>query len=161
MLREANHMETQDGAESVDSEESHHEAHTVGENLAQDFHAMMALVLQPFTDLQEKGFIWDHHDPIEGKLHRNIHCKILVPFIKADSKEADLFAGKCAQRFSAQQICRKCHIPLQDADDHLAKHKLKTVQETQKLVWKADLPGPAPDPPNQRIPCAAVFHGQW
>ena len=42
---------------------------------------------------------------------------------------------------TTQQICRKCHIPLQEADDHLAKHKLKTVREIQKLVQKADLSG--------------------
>ena len=75
------------------------------------------------------------------------HCtgtstiSFFVPFCKVDSKEADLFCAKCAQRMTTQQICRKCHIPLQEADDHLAKYKLKTVREIQKLVQKADLSG--------------------
>ncbi len=46
-----------------------------------------------------------------------------------------------AQRYSAQQICRKCHIPLQQADDHMAKYPLKTVAEIKKLIDEADLDG--------------------
>jgi hypothetical protein len=40
-----------------------------------------------------------------------------------------------------QQICRKCHISLQGADDHMANYKLKTVLEIKKLVENADLEG--------------------
>ena len=141
ILEEANHMETQDGYESAGSDDSFYVVNSsVGTNNAQDFHAMMALILQPFLKLQETGFIWDHYDRIHGKLWPDIHYKIFVPFVKADSKEADLFAGKYAQRFSAQQICRKCHVPLRLADDHMAKYKPKTVTEIKKLVAKGDLP---------------------
>ena len=141
ILEEANHVETQDGAESLDSGESWLDPDVVGQNSAQDFHAMMAVILEPFVGMQEHGLLWDHQDPIDGTLHQDIHYLLFVPFCKADSKEADLFCGKYAQRHSAQQICRKCHIPLQQADDHLAKHKLKTVREIQKLVQKANLSG--------------------
>jgi hypothetical protein len=40
-----------------------------------------------------------------------------------------------------QQICRKCHIPLQRVDDHMANYKLKTVSEIKKLVENANLEG--------------------
>ena len=140
ILEEANHMESQDGDESMGSDESCYVVESVGSNNAQDFHAMMGLILEPFLKLQETGFIWDHYDRIQGKLWPDIHYKIFVPFVKADSKEADLFAGKYAQRFSAQQICRKCHVPLRLADDHMARYKPKTVSEIKKLVAKADLP---------------------
>ena len=87
---------------------------------------MLGVILEEFVDLQPEGFLWDHHDPVTGEDTPDIHYQIFVPFVKAeDSKEADLFAGKYGQRFSAQQICRKCHIPLANADDHLARDKLK------------------------------------
>ena len=142
ILREANHLETQDGMNSDDSSGTVIEAHGVGENAAQDFHAMMAVILEDFVEVQDDGgFFWDHRDPILGKTYENIHFETFVPYVRADSKEADAFCGKYAQRFSAQQLCRKCHIPLCVADDHLAKYKLKTVTEIKKLVEKADLQG--------------------
>ena len=97
---------------------------------------MLRVILKELYDLQPGGFLWDHHDPVTGEDTPDIHYQIFIPFVKADSKEADLFAGKYAQRFSAQQICCKCHIPLANADDHLARDKLKTVSEIQNLVNK-------------------------
>ena len=73
ILEEANHVETQDGAESLDSEESWLDPDVVGQNSAQDFHAMMAVILEPFVLMQEHGLLWDHQDPIDGTLHRDIH----------------------------------------------------------------------------------------
>ena len=142
ILEEANHMETQDGADSVGSEETRIECEAVGDNSAQDFHAMMGVILEDFIEIQDGGgFLWDHHDAVEDKMYEDIHYELFVPFIRADSKEADAFCGKYGQRHSTQQICRKCHIPLQEADNHLAKYELKTVAEIKKLVEKADLVG--------------------
>ena len=142
ILAEANHMETQDGADSIDSSDTEIVFNTVGDGASQDFHAMMAVILEEFVEIQDNGgFVWDHQDPVTGQIYKNIHYEVFVPFVRADSKEADAFCGKYAQRFSAQQICRKCHIPLQQADDHLAKYKLKTVRQVQKLVQKGDLQG--------------------
>ena len=141
ILQNANHLDTQDGAESVDSEESLFEMGGVGDKNDQDFHAMMAVILGGFVDIQRQGFLWDHHDPVKGVTHKDVHYKIFVPFIRSDTKEADLLCAKYGQRFSSQQICRKCHIPLQEADDHTAKYPLKTVTEIKALVQKADLKG--------------------
>ena len=142
IIREANHLETQDGMDSDNSSETYIQVEGVGESAAQDFHAMMGVILEDFIELQDNGgFLWDHHDPIQDITTENIHYQIFVPYIRADSKEADAFCGKYAQRFSTQQICRKCHVPLQEADDHLAKYKFKTVTEIKKLVEKADLEG--------------------
>ena len=139
ILHEANHLETQDGAESSDN--SYWQIDGVGINNAQDFHAMMHCVLRGLVQMQDHGFLWDHYDPVNKQLYPDVHYHIFVPFIKADTKEADLFCGKYGQRFSAQQICRKCHIPLQEADDHLAKYPLKTVKEISKLVERSDYDG--------------------
>ena len=149
ILVKANHLETQDGddsdddgLESDDSAKEHVQAAAgVGDKSDQDFHAMMSVILQEFVALQEEGFLWTHHDPATGQNTEDIHYKIFVPFLKLDGKEADLACGKYQNRSNTKQICRKCHIPLAEADDHLAKHKFKTVSEIKKLVDKADLPG--------------------
>jgi hypothetical protein len=143
IVREANHMETQDNGSDNSIDSYHVLEGAVGNHSNQDFHAMMTIILQKFTEIQgaDAGFLWDHQDPLDGKVYENIHYKVFVPFVKADSKEADLFCGKYAQRYSTKQICRKCHIPLQTCDDHMAKHKHKTVSEIQKLIDRGDLQG--------------------
>ena len=122
ILREANHMDTQDAPGSgSDSAENRHNATGVCDKLDQDFHAMMTVILEGLVEIQGPGFLWDHHDPQTGEDTNDIHYKIFVPFLKVDGKEADLACAKYAQRSTTQQICRKCHIPLLQADDHLAK----------------------------------------
>ena len=141
ILEEANHLETQDGDHSVDSTETVIEATAVGEGAIQDFHAMMAVILEEFLDVQARGFLFDEWNLAKQTLTRDIHYQTFVPFVRADTKEADMFCGKYGQRLTTQQICRKCHIPLATCDDHLASYRLKTVLEVQKLVEKGDLEG--------------------
>ena len=139
ILAQANHMESQDARTTVHGTKTIHVHEGVGDKTDQDFHAMMDCILEEFVDLQDTGFLWDHHDPVSGEDTPDIHYKIFVPFLKVDGKEGDLACAKYAQRSSAQQICRKCHIPLQEADDHLAKYPLKTMSEIKALVDAADL----------------------
>ena len=141
ILDEANHLETQDGENSVDSSSDVIVTDFVGAGAIQDFHAMMAVILEEFIGLQDTGFLWDHQDPATGKVTPDIKYEVFVPFVRADTKEADAFCGKYGQRLSAQPICRKCHIPLCICDDHLAKYPMKTVTEIQNLVIKEDLDG--------------------
>jgi hypothetical protein len=141
ILKEANHLDTQDGADSDDSSTNVAQIGGVGTKNDQDWHAMMSVILEDYVTLQEHGLVWDHHDQETGDTWANVHYIPFVPFLKVDGKEADLCCAKYAQRSSTQQICRKCHIPLQKADDHLANYRLKTVAEIKKLVDKADLDG--------------------
>lgn len=142
ILAEADHLESQDAPNPMEIEDKNlARPEGVGTKNDQDFHAMMDCILEEFVAMQDGGFIWDHHDPVTGTDTMDIHYKMFVPFLKVDGKEADLACAKYAQRYSTQQICRKCHIPLQEADDHLAKYALKTVAEIKKLVDKADLDG--------------------
>ena len=142
ILTEANHVATQEFVEiKEDSDDDVQECGGVGNKNDQDFHAMMGVILQEFVELQEGGFLWDHHDPGTGHDTPNIHYRIFVPFMKVDGKEADLCCAKYGQRSSTQHICRKCHIPLQEADDHLANYPKKTVQEIKDLVDAADFEG--------------------
>lgn len=142
ILTHANHLESQDAMDSMDVEDKNlGKPEGVGTKNDQDFHAMMDSILEEFVHMQDGGFLWDHYDPVTGTETLDIHYKIFVPFLKVDGKEADLACAKYAQRYSAQQICRKCHIPLQQADDHMAKYPLKTVAEIKKLIDEADLDG--------------------
>jgi hypothetical protein len=141
ILREANHLDTQDAADSDNSSANIAKIGGVGTKNDQDWHAMMSVILEDYVDLQEHGLIWDHHNQETGETWENLHYIPFVPFLRVDGKEADLCCAKYAQRSSTQQICRKCHVPLQKADDHLANYRLKTVAEIKKLVEKADLDG--------------------
>lgn len=141
---EANHMDTQDhgqkgGFDSDDSSVEVVEAEGVGDKNDQDFHAMMAVILSEYIELQRTGFTWDFHDPVSGITYENMEYQLFMPFIRSDTKEADLLCAKYNQRYSTKQLCRACHIPLQEADDHMAKHKRKTVSEIRKLVDTGDL----------------------
>lgn len=140
ILTQANHMETQDTFDFDTTEDANLvKMSGVGDKNDQDFHAMMKCILSGLVSLQDHGFIWDHHDAISGETVENIHYKIFIPYLKVDAKEADLCCGKYGQRSTTQQICRRCHIPLQEADDHLAKYPPKTVKQIRKLVEKGDL----------------------
>ena len=141
ILEEANHVDTQDDYSSIGEDEEVVDDEHVGETNVQDLHAMLSVILEGFIDLQETGFMWDAHDPVTGKVTPDIHYKVFVPFVRADTKEADIFCGKCGNRHNTKHTCRKCHIPLQECDDHLANYRLKTVKEIRNLVEKGNLAG--------------------
>ena len=141
ILREANHLETQDGDESVGTVETVIETAAVGEGAIQDFHAMMGVILEEFLEIQRTGFLFDVWNLATKTLTEDIHYQTFVPFVRADTKEADQFCGKYGQRLNTKQICRKCHIPLATCDDHLANYRLKTEHEIQKLVQKRNYQG--------------------
>ena len=100
----------------------------VGSENAQDFHAMIDCILEGLVDLQEHGFIWDF--AYKGKLYKDVNFKIFVPFVKCDNQEADKLAGKyLARGHGVKQLCRACHVSLEEANDHLHKPVYKTVGE--------------------------------
>lgn len=141
ILEESQHVDTQDAPLADDDSAQIHEADGVGDKNDQDFHAMMEVILEDFVELQNHGLLWDFYDRRTGIRTNNIQYLPFVPFLRVDGKEADLCCAKYAQRSSTQQICRKCHVPLEEADNHLAKYKFKTVKEIKNLVEKADLDG--------------------
>lgn len=141
ILAKANHMETQDAMDPNAGDENVRICHGIGDKSDQDFHAMMSCILEDFISLQETGFIWDHHNPGTGEDTNDIHFKLFVPYLRVDGKEGDIACAKYGQRYSAQQICRQCHVPLQEADNHMAKYPLKTVTEIKKLIDAKDYGG--------------------
>ena len=137
VMRESRHVEVQDGNDSEDEADARI-LPGVGSENAQDFHAMIDCILEGLVDLQEHGFIWDF--AYKGKLYKDVHFKIFVPFVKCDNQEADKLAGKyLARGHGVKQLCRACHVSLEEANDHLHKPVYKTVGEVRNLVQEARL----------------------
>ena len=139
IIQESHHVEVQDDLGSSDESNEAEVMEGVGEKNDQDLHAMLKFIFTGLVDLQETGFIWDLS--YKGKTYKDMIFKIFIPFVKADTTEADKLAGKYGIRHNVHQICRYCHIPLDRADDHLGKYKFKTVHEIRNLVSKEDMKG--------------------
>ena len=138
--RESNHMEVQDVSDSDDHSSDAESIYGIGEKNVEDMHAMIGVILESLEPIQRRGFLWDF--AYRGVIYRNIHFKIFVPFVKCDNAEADKLCGKYEMRAgNVQHVCRACHCPLQQANDHLHKPVYKTVPEIQKLVHRADSEG--------------------
>ena len=65
ILRETNHMDTQDAPDSdSDSAENRRNVTGVGDKSDIGFHAMMTVILEGLVEIQGPRFLWDHHDPL-------------------------------------------------------------------------------------------------
>jgi hypothetical protein len=129
---ETNHMEYQDAqADDVNGKDAE-EVEGVGDMPLQDWHAMVKVILEGLVGIQETGLMWDL--AYKGKVYKDLHYKTFIPFVKCDNKEADAMCGRYQDRTKCKQICRYCHIPTEESDDHMHKIKYKTVREVQKLV---------------------------
>ena len=102
---------------------------------AQDFHTMTHTILEAsgFLKLQKTGMIWDLVH--KGSCHRDSELVFVVPFVKADTEEADVHCGKCLSRTkNVKHGCRYCHCPMDKVDDPRARHKHKSQEDIKKLV---------------------------
>ena len=107
---------------------------------AQDLHAMISYVLKGFKELQKTGFKWDLM--YNGKLYKDVTMIPFVSFLRVDTKEADLFCGKYLNRnIHVAHLCRECHCPTDQSDNHLANYKAKTQHEIANLVRRKDYQG--------------------
>ena len=107
---------------------------------AQDFHTILATILESFVKLQQTGFMWDL--VYNGKMYRNIEFIPFVPFVKCDTEEADLLCGKYLVRSRhVKHVCRYCHCPMAEADNPRAKYPMKTQIGIEKLINRGDLVG--------------------
>ena len=105
---------------------------------AQDFHSMLAKVLESYINLQSTGFIWDLF--YKGKLYKDIEFIPFVPFIKCDTDEADVLCGKYKSRGkNVANLCRYCTCPTDESDDPSANYPAKRSDKIQRLVDKKDL----------------------
>jgi hypothetical protein len=111
----------------------------VTEVKAQDFHFMLSVILDSFCDpLITRGMVWDLVH--KAKLHPEIHFKFFVSMVKGDTEEADALCGKCKPRTrNIKHLCRQCHVPMLEADNHTARYPPKTQSHIQKLIKKRKL----------------------
>ena len=109
---------------------------------AQDFHTMIHTILEVsgFLKLQQTNMIWDL--VYKKKCYRDSELVFVVPFVKADTEEADLHCGKYLSRTkNVKHGCRHCHCPMGDMDNPLAKYKFKTQADIKALAEADNLAG--------------------
>ena len=109
---------------------------------AQDFHTMIHTILEAsgFLKLQKQGMIWDL--VYKGSCFRDSELVFAVPFVKADTEEADLHCGKYLSRTkNVKHGCRYCHCPMDKMDDPRARYKHKSQDDIKKLVDNENLEG--------------------
>ena len=100
---------------------------------AQDFHAMIAVVLRSYVKLQNSGFIWDL--PYNGTVYKDIEFVLFTPFVKCDGEEGDKLCGKYTTRTgNVAQLCRYCECPTDKTDDIRADFKLKTKKKINAYI---------------------------
>ena len=108
-------------------------ANDMGVSKAQDFHAMLEVVLASYVDLQETGFFWDL--PYKNKVYKDIEFVLFTPFMKVDGEEADKLCGKYLSRTrNVAHLCRYCDCPTSKSDDPLANYSAKTVRRINGLI---------------------------
>ena len=140
-MRQSGHIAGLDGAiEEVDDSDEDPDVSKAepkvkitqeGTGKAQDFHAMLDVILESFLDLQGRGFKWDLR--YRGKTYENIEFVPFVIFIKCDTKEADMLCGSYGSYVGVQQLCRYCQCPNGDTDNPQAAYSYKTVSIVKPL----------------------------
>jgi len=100
---------------------------------AQDLHVMISFVLKGLVQLQKTGFTWDlMHN---GRLYKGVKMIPFVSFLRVDTKEADPFCSKYLnQNKHIKHLCRECHCPTDQSNNHLANDKAKTQNQIVTLV---------------------------
>jgi hypothetical protein len=139
LFKESQHLEAEDidifdgEGEDVEGEDETDQDEGVSVIKAQDFHTMLAVILESWVELQETGFIWD----LAYKMRRyhDTHWHLFTPMVKCDTEEGDTLSGKLRPRTSnIKQLCRYCHIPTAKGDRYSAKYPYKTQKEIEKLI---------------------------
>ena len=135
--KEGKHMEQQ--SEDGDTEDGsvYEELEGIGEKDVQDWHAQLEVILRGIRSLMKTGFLWDMKH--KGKLYRNIHYKVFIPFVKCDNKEANDLCGKYQSGLRGVKcICRYCKCSVADAHDYRHQPVMKTEPEIKRMVERKD-----------------------
>ena len=106
---------------------------------AQNFHYMLSVILKSFVDpIQSRGMLWDL--AYKNKVYPKIHFKFFISMVRCDTEEADTLCGKYKSRTrNVKHLCRQCHVPTMEADNHRANYAPKTQKEIEKLIQKGKL----------------------
>jgi hypothetical protein len=103
---------------------------------AQDYHNMLAVLLEDFVAIQQRGFSWNLK--YRGAIYP-VEFVVFVPFIKCDTDEADVLTGAYKSRGrGVAQLCRYCLCPTQECDKPLAQYPPKNWEDIQELIDEDD-----------------------
>ena len=120
------------------------EVEGVGDDKKQDLHAMIGVILERLKPYFERVFLWDQR--CKGKLYKDVHYLLYIPYVKCDTKEAEDLCGKYGTRTgNVKCLCRYCDIPLKKGDRHLHKCTYKKRARHQENGGKPRSRG-APGP---------------
>jgi len=124
----------------ISSQLAHEEGRIVSDKnvvKAQDFHAILEVILKDFAKIMESGFEWDLM--YANKRYQGVEFVPYIHMIKCDTEEADLLAGKYLSRTNnVAQLCRYCCCPTEKSDDPRAQYPPKTVEMIRTLVQNGD-----------------------
>jgi hypothetical protein len=81
----------------------------------QDYHHMIAVILEDFKLLQQQLIEWDFK--LENNETKTYFLKLLVLFIMGDTDGHDKLAGRYTSRNGIQKPCRCCNISFDNTDD--------------------------------------------
>ena len=99
----------------------------------------LAAILEPMLPLFERGFVWDQR--YRDVPCRDIHYILHVAMVRCDNKEADALCAKYGQLTNTNQLCRFCHVLVEDSDDHLHQPVYKRQPQIKRMVERADKEG--------------------
>ena len=135
MYVDSNHMDAELHRNAVHENEGRRGA--AGAKNAQDYHTILAIILESMLPLQDNGFRWDFF--YRGKEYKDVEFVPFVPFISCDTDEADGLCGSYKSRNKGvKQLCRYCLCPTRKADRPFANFLPKTVPMIQELVENED-----------------------
>jgi hypothetical protein len=140
LFKESQHLDAEDidifdgeGEDVEGEDETFDEDEQISAIKAQDFHTMLAVILESWVELQETGFIFDL--AYKMKRYHDTHCHLFTPMVKCDTEEGDTLSGKYKPRTkNILHLCRYCHILTANGDRYSAKNPYKTQKEIEKLI---------------------------
>ncbi len=140
MFLDSGHLAAKsNGSAMIEGEGDDDEAEE-GVHSAQDYHTILATILESFVQMQEDGMQWDLE--WKGKVYEDTELIFFVPFVKCDGDEGDKLTGSYRSRGkNVSQLCHYCTCPTQDTDNPKANYPYKTVPMIKKLVARKDLEG--------------------
>ena len=81
----------------------------------QDYHHMIATILEDFILLQKDLIEWDFN--VNANAVKTFYLKLLVLFIMGDTDGHDKLAGRYTSRNGIQKPCRCCNVSFEDTDE--------------------------------------------
>ena len=140
MFVDSGHLAAKSNGSSMIQGEGDDDEAEEGVHSSQDYHTILAKILESFVKMQEEGMQWDLE--WRGTVHEDIELIFFVPFFKCDGDEGDkLTASYRSRGKNVSQICHYCTCPTNDTDNPKANYAPKTVPMIKKLVERKDLDG--------------------